>query len=331
MLERRHTSAARSNRKTPGGLENAGKGGGAGKQDAEEQNDGRDRTIKNAFKSGKLSEGHDRASFLFNPPGREAVRSGRCLDTTYLNVVKFIFTMFGFSFTVTIMRETVNAIADMLLPCGRAVGGPRTYHHGDLSRALILAGRHILETQGPGALSLRAVARQAGVSPAAPYHHFKDKSELLDAVASEGWHALGEAISSARARAATPQDAMTEIGVAYVMFARQNPALYRTMYDAAGDRAEMPDHAKDSDSGWRHVTEALIANGADPDDEHELLMATIAAWCSVHGVAEMAGFKEFEPIKEAMGGEEPFVRAILRHFGAYAQNHASRSETPPKS
>ena len=64
---------------------------------------------------------------------------------------------------------------------------------------------------------------------------------------------------------------------------------------------------------------ALIDAGADPDDEHELEMATIGAWCAAHGVAEMVGFREFEPLKAAMGGEEPFVRAILGHVGIYAR------------
>ena len=126
------------------------------------------------------------------------------------------------------MRETVSAIAGMLLPCDRPEGGPRTYHHGDLSRALIVAGRHILETQGPAALSLRAVARQAGVSPAAPYHHFKDKSELLDAVASEGWHALGEAISNANTyvRRAFGSTAFFAILCALVMSALRDWRLF---------------------------------------------------------------------------------------------------------
>ena len=71
----------------------------------------------------------------------------------------------------------------------------RPYHHGDLRRGLVDAARRILEADGPSALSLRAVAREAGVSPAAPYHHFKDKGELLDAVALEGWDALGQALA----------------------------------------------------------------------------------------------------------------------------------------
>src|SRR5581483_10241605 len=92
----------------------------------------------------------------------------------------------------------------------------RPYHHGDLRRALVDAARRILEAEGPSALSLRAVAREAGVSPAAPYHHFKDKGELLEAVAQEGWQMLEEVITEAKANAASPEEALQEIGVGYV-------------------------------------------------------------------------------------------------------------------
>jgi AcrR family transcriptional regulator len=195
----------------------------------------------------------------------------------------------------------------------------RRYHHGDLSRALVQAGRRILESVGPQALSLRAVAREAGVSPAAPYHHFKDKSDLLEAIAKEGWMELGVAVARARVQAPDARSALTNIGVAYVCFARDNPALYRTMYDAACDRETMGDHVKEADSGWSHVRDALIDAGADPDDERELQLATIGAWCAAHGVAEMLGFREFEPLKAALGGEESFARAVLDHVGIYAR------------
>src|SRR5207245_6722607 len=107
----------------------------------------------------------------------------------------------------------------------------RPYHHGDLRRALVTAARRLLEAEGAAALSLRAVAREAGVSPAAPYHHFKDKCELMDAVAHEGWQMLGEAIAAARAAQPDVHRVLGDIGVAYVAFARANPALYRVMYD----------------------------------------------------------------------------------------------------
>src|SRR5260370_21477004 len=95
----------------------------------------------------------------------------------------------------------------------------RPYHHGDLRRALIEAGRRLLESEGPSALSLRAVAREAGVSPAAPYHHFKDKGELLDAVAQEGWQMLDDALAKAKAASPNPRETMNNLGVAYVCFA----------------------------------------------------------------------------------------------------------------
>jgi AcrR family transcriptional regulator len=201
------------------------------------------------------------------------------------------------------MRETGNA-------------QPRPYHHGDLSRALVDAGRRILEAEGAAALSLRAVAREAGVSPAAPYHHFKDKTELLEAVAHGGWEVLGEAIVEARRNAVSPNDALSDIGIAYLRFARENPALYRLMYDTTRVRTAMPDHALEVDSGYANVQQALVAAGADPD-ERELQLATIALWCAAHGLAEMANFKEFAELKAAMGGEEPFLRAVLRHYGVF--------------
>jgi len=211
------------------------------------------------------------------------------------------------------MRETGTAQA-------------RPYHHGDLSRALIDAARRILEAEGPAALTLRAVAREAGVSPAAPYHHFKDKTELMEAVARGGWEALDGAIVGARREAASPGEALSAIGLAYVNFARENPALYRLMYDTSRDRTAMPKYANEDDSGYRQVQSALVEAGADPTDGQELQLATIALWCAAHGLAEMANFNDFLPLKAAMGGDEAFLRAVLRHFGAFTAGgaHGSR-------
>jgi AcrR family transcriptional regulator len=192
----------------------------------------------------------------------------------------------------------------------------RPYHHGDLRRALIDAASRLLEAEGPSALSLRAVAREAGVSPAAPYHHFKDKGELLEAVAHEGWTLLDEALAKAKAEAPSPRDAMNSLGVAYVCFARENPALYRVMYDTARDREDLPDQMQgEKDSAYCKVRDTLVEAGADPDDTLDIELATTAAWCSAHGLAEMAGFKQFEHLKEACGGEVPFLRAIFQHMG----------------
>jgi AcrR family transcriptional regulator len=192
----------------------------------------------------------------------------------------------------------------------------RPYHHGDLRRALIDAASRLLEAEGPSALSLRAVAREAGVSPAAPYHHFKDKGELLEAVAQEGWELLDAALAKAKIEAPSPKQAMNGLGVAYVCFARENPALYRVMYDTARDREDLPDQMQaDKDGAYCKVRDTLIEAGADPVDTLDLELATTAAWCSAHGLAEMAGFKQFEHLREACGGEVPFLRAIFEHMG----------------
>ena len=198
----------------------------------------------------------------------------------------------------------------------------RPYHHGDLRRALIDAARRLLESEGPSALSLRAVAREAGVSPAAPYHHFKDKGELLHAVAGEGWMMLDDAIRAAKAAAPSIHAAMTDIGVAYVCFATNNPALYRVMYDSARDKEDFPQQTDSGDdSPYCKVRDTLIEAGANPTDAVDLELATIAAWCSAHGLAEMSGFKQFQHLKDELGGEISFFRAVFNHMGLSPRHH----------
>jgi len=195
-----------------------------------------------------------------------------------------------------------------------AVFGARPYHHGDLRRALVDAAGRVLARDGAQALSLRAVAREAGVSPAAPYHHFKDKSDLLNALAEEGCHALGEAMKAECEGASAPS--LTEMGLAYVKFARANPALYRVMYDSARNEDAMPSGAHDKEDGGFHLVKvAMINAGADPADEVGLQLACIASWCTAHGVSEMASFAQFRPLIEQLGGEEAFVRGVLEHIG----------------
>lgn len=194
----------------------------------------------------------------------------------------------------------------------------RPYHHGDLRRALVEAARRLLEAEGPSALSLRAVAREAGVSPAAPYHHFKDKAELLDAVAQEGWDLLQVSMTRAKAAADGPQQ-LTALGIAYVVFARDNPALYRVMYDAARDKEALPiemDDGKDG-SAYCMVRDTMVELGVDPASAIDLELATIAAWCAGHGLAEMAGFRQFEQLKAELGGEQAFLEAVFNHLGLF--------------
>jgi len=194
----------------------------------------------------------------------------------------------------------------------------RPYHHGDLSRALVDAARRILEKDGPAALSLRAVAREAGVSPAAPYHHFKDKGELLEAVAHEGWVALDSFLMASRALAKNARDRMTSIGVAYVQFARDNPALYRVMYDCSRDKDALPDQLKE-EGAYCQVRNTIAEQAEGGFSDIDLELSTIAAWCAGHGLAEMISFKQFAPLKDLLGGEDAFLRAVFEHLGMFAK------------
>ena len=188
---------------------------------------------------------------------------------------------------------------------------PRPYHHGDLRRALVEAAQRLLEAEGPTAMSLRAVAREAGVSPAAPYHHFKDKGELLNAVAREGWSMLSQQVLKAT-RANTHEHLSSTL--AYIVFAREHPALYRIMYDAARDAESLPfSGVANEGSPYAWVREALEqAPQARTTQDIELGIA--ASWCAAHGISEMAGFRQFDRLKEALGGEEEFLKALLAHI-----------------
>ncbi|HWE11272.1 MAG TPA: TetR/AcrR family transcriptional regulator [Solirubrobacteraceae bacterium] len=154
-----------------------------------------------------------------------------------------------------------------------------TYHHGDLRAALIRAALELLEESGETALSLRAVARRAGVSPAAPYRHYPDREALVSAVAAVGYRELAERLAAAHPSPSTP-DQLATVAIAYVQFALDRPALFRIMF------AEPCDHHNDERVA---ATEAVshyvrqIATRTFPQADAEAL--AIAIWALVHGLA----------------------------------------------
>ena len=207
----------------------------------------------------------------------------------------------------------------MKLTC--PITAPKPYHHGDLRRALLEAATRILDRDGPSRLSLRGVAREAGVSPAAPYHHFTDKSELMLAIAEDGFEQLSDFMRANTDPTAAPMDRVGAIGVAYIEFAKAHPAVYRVMYDCSRDIDALPDKAHKAEQGaFSLLKKAMIDLGvASPDQETDLELACIAAWCAAHGLAEMVGFKQFDGLKTKMGGEKAFLTGVLNHLGMFGQ------------
>ena len=169
-------------------------------------------------------------------------------------------------------------------PTRRAAG---RYHHGDLRRALIDAALHLVERQGPSGLTLREAARLVGVSHAAVYRHFADKTELLRAVAVEGMLGMRDAMQSSLAGVDDPVDAFQAFGVAYVMYAVKHPAHFRVMYSAEVDCSEGPlAEAKEEKMGMLIAgVEACQQAGVFPPGPAERY--AIVAWSLVHGLATL--------------------------------------------
>src|SRR3982074_3363797 len=109
------------------------------------------------------------------------------------------------------------------------------YHHGDLRAALVRAAIELLEESGETELSLRAVARRAGVSPAAPYRHYADRESLISAVAAVGYRELAQRLAAAHPSPSTPEQ-LASVAIAYVQFALERPALFRLMFGEPCDR-----------------------------------------------------------------------------------------------
>lgn len=167
---------------------------------------------------------------------------------------------------------------------------PRPYHHGDLRAALLEAATASLEAGEP--FSMRAVARRAGVSPAAPYRHFADRDALESAIAVQGFDELRADLVAARdgvvADASAPE-VLTAHGVAYVRFALDHPAVFRLMF---GNECDPTDSDRVQASGALHavLSEAVdrLLPGADP-------ALSTALWSMAHGLACLHLDGKFRP------------------------------------
>jgi len=151
----------------------------------------------------------------------------------------------------------------------------RGYHHGDLRNGLLEAARTILEEESLAALTLRAVARKAGVSHAAPYRHFPNHEALLVELSVEGFDELRTAIAEAAKAQGVESEKIANIGAAYMRFVAQRPALARLMFGGQlPNRDQFPALGAKADSIGEEIGNAL----------HDSALG-LAVWASVHGLA----------------------------------------------
>jgi AcrR family transcriptional regulator len=151
----------------------------------------------------------------------------------------------------------------------------RSYHHGDLRNALLTAARQILEEQSLADLSLRAVARRAGVSHAAPYRHFPNHEALLVELATEGFVELRDEIRSAAAAGGAESDRIAKIGSAYMGFVVRRPEVASLMFGPQlPNREAYPALGEVADAIGNEIGVGL----------HDQALG-LAVWASVHGLA----------------------------------------------
>ena len=163
------------------------------------------------------------------------------------------------------------------------------YHHGDLRRALLDATLKLVDERGPEGFTLRAASRLAGVSDAAPYHHFADKDALLAAVAEEGFRELDRALTKAADRTSTPALAHAlALGTAYVMFAVEHPSHYRVMFSRGLDHVRHPDVATAAAAAFQRVRDALLAAAVAHGRVLPTEQLIYASWGLVHGLSFLA-------------------------------------------
>ncbi|MEU3278612.1 TetR/AcrR family transcriptional regulator [Streptomyces antibioticus] len=154
------------------------------------------------------------------------------------------------------------------------------YHHGDLRAACLRAARELLEEDGSAGLSLRAVARRAGVSATAPYRHYADREALVSAVAAQGYRELAEDLAAAHPTPSSPDD-LAAVAVAYVRFALDHPALFRAMFAEPCDPTSEERVA--ATAAISQYVQGIVRAAFPGAGDTDALATTV--WALVHGLA----------------------------------------------
>jgi len=168
----------------------------------------------------------------------------------------------------------------------------RGYHHGNLKEALLRAALELIAQKGPAGFTFAEAARWAGVSPAAPYRHFRDRDELLASVALRGFERFAIVLEKAWDDGQPqPFAALDRLGKAYLQFARAEPAYYSAMFEAGIPLATNPELREAGERAFavlRGAAEMLCAQ-MPPQSRPPALMVALHIWAMAHGIASLFG------------------------------------------
>ncbi len=169
----------------------------------------------------------------------------------------------------------------------------KPYHHGNLKEALLDAAIELIAAAGLRSFTLREVARRAGVSHNAPYRHFRDREDLLAAVATEGFERLTRAMAGG-SRRSSPKNRLRRCGLAYVNFALSWPQHFAAMFDSPWNEQDYPACAAAGKRSFEtllgFVRECQTAKQMPAGDP---LKIAYLAWSLVHGIAKLANAGQF--------------------------------------
>jgi AcrR family transcriptional regulator len=196
-------------------------------------------------------------------------------------------------------------------------GQRRGYHHGNLREALVEAALALIGETGPAGLTIAEAARRAGVSPGAPYRHFRDAEALLAEVALRGFESLATALTQAW-NGGKPEliQAFENLGRAYLAFARSEPAYYAAMFEARVDAEAHPGLLAASDRAFAvlrdaadTLTAAALGRGRPP-----ALMVALHVWAMSHGIASLFCRPDAGRRKLPMSPEELLEAGVLLYL-----------------
>ncbi len=203
----------------------------------------------------------------------------------------------------------------------RGPPGRRGYHHGNLREALIRGALALIAEKGPAGFTIADAARWAGVSPAAPYRHFRDRDDLMADVARLGFEEFAKRLEAAwNDGKPAAMRAYENLGRAYLAFAREEPAFYAAMFEAgvpANATPELRDAADHAFNILRSASETLCATFPQDKRPPSLMMA-LHVWALSHGIASLFGREDGR--KTPMSPEELLEAAILVYLQGLGLN-----------